>query len=159
MIGEAFLYAAAMLAAPEAMSSAVALGAEWGVVTSVHRSPAHNRAVGGAANSWHLHGRAIDIARRRGVQHAHIDAAFRRAGYALVESLDEGDHSHFAFAMPGVRPRPPLSPLLRMAAASPVPACPVTDAGALGRRRPGADDICLADGAGKAEYQPIAPAP
>jgi hypothetical protein len=26
-----------------------------------------------------------------------IAAAFRNAGYHLIESLDEGDHSHFAF--------------------------------------------------------------
>jgi hypothetical protein len=30
-----------------------------------------------------------------------IAAAFRNAGYRLVESLDEGDHSHFAFAFNG----------------------------------------------------------
>jgi hypothetical protein len=48
-------------------------------------------------NSWHLSGRAIDIARRPGVTHAQIAGAFRAAGYFLIESLDEGDHSHFAF--------------------------------------------------------------
>jgi len=30
-----------------------------------------------------------------------IAAAFRNAGYRLIESLDEGDHSHFAFAFTG----------------------------------------------------------
>ena len=49
--------------------------------------------------SYHLFGRAIDVQRRRGVTHQMVDAALRRAGYALVESLDEGDHSHFAFAI------------------------------------------------------------
>ena len=44
-----------------------------------------------------LSGRAIDIARRPGVRHADIAAALRAAGYVLIESLDEGDHSHFAF--------------------------------------------------------------
>ena len=48
-------------------------------------------------NSYHLSGRAIDIARRAGVRHAEIEAAYRSAGYQLVEFLDEGDHSHFAF--------------------------------------------------------------
>ncbi len=73
------------------------LGSQWGRVTSTVRSVAHNRAVGGVRNSWHLSGRAIDIARRPGVTHGQIAASFRNAGYYLVESLDEGDHSHFAF--------------------------------------------------------------
>ena len=80
----------------------------WGTVTSTYRSPERNRRVGGARNSYHLRGRAIDIARRAGVSHSQIAAAYRSAGYRLVESLDEGDHSHFAFgtgAAP-VRARP-----------------------------------------------------
>ena len=79
------------------LRAAAELGSAWGRVTSTIRSVAHNRAVGGVANSWHLSGRAIDIARRPGVTHAMIAAAFRNAGYDLIESLDEGDHSHFAF--------------------------------------------------------------
>jgi hypothetical protein len=70
-------------------------------VTSTYRSPQHNRAVGGVPNSYHLRGRAIDIARRPGVSHWQIAAAFRKAGYQLIESLDEGDHSHFAFGFGG----------------------------------------------------------
>lgn len=73
------------------------LGAQWGRVTSTYRSPEHNRAVGGVSNSYHMRGRAIDIVRRAGVSHAQIAAAYRNAGYYLIESLDEGDHSHFAF--------------------------------------------------------------
>ena len=38
--------------------------------------------------------------------------ALRAAGYHLIESLDEGDHSHFAFGAPGSRapskPRPQM---------------------------------------------------
>lgn len=83
------------------MSGIAAIGAQWGRVTSTHRSPAHNRRVGGVPNSYHLSGRAIDIARRAGVSHWQIAAALRNAGYNLVESLDEGDHSHFAFGQPG----------------------------------------------------------
>ena len=83
------------------LSSAARLGGSWGRVTSTFRSPAHNRAVGGVPNSYHLRGRAIDIARRAGVTHSMIAAAFRNAGYRIVESLDEGDHSHFAFAWGG----------------------------------------------------------
>ncbi len=77
-----------------------AIGRRWGTVTSTLRSPAHNRRVGGVANSYHLKGRAIDIARRPGVSHGQIAAAYRAAGYHLIESLDAGDHSHFAFGAP-----------------------------------------------------------
>jgi Peptidase M15 len=82
------------------MANVKQIGARWGQVTSTYRSPEHNRAVGGVPNSYHLRGRAIDIARRPGVSHYQIAAAYRAAGYALAESLDEGDHSHFAFGPP-----------------------------------------------------------
>ena len=88
------------------ISAAVGIGSQWGRVTSTYRSPAHNRRVGGVRNSFHLSGRAIDIARRPGVSHWQIAAAFRNAGYQLLESLDEGDHSHFAFGGGGSY-RPP----------------------------------------------------
>jgi hypothetical protein len=83
------------------LTAAARIGAQWGRVTSTWRSVAHNRRVGGVRNSFHLRGRAIDIARRPGVSHSTIAAAFRNAGYRLVESLDEGDHSHFAFSFGG----------------------------------------------------------
>ena len=81
----------------------VRVSTAFGMVTSTVRSVAHNRAVGGVPNSYHLQGRAIDIARRPGVTHRQIDAAFRSAGYNIIESLDEGDHSHFAFGPAGAR--------------------------------------------------------
>lgn len=80
------------------VSGAAAIAASYGAITSTYRSVAHNRAVGGVANSYHLTGRAIDVARKRGVTHGQIAAALQRAGYVMIESLDEGDHSHFAFA-------------------------------------------------------------
>jgi hypothetical protein len=83
------------------MSAISRIGARWGRVTSTYRSPSHNRAVGGVPNSFHLSGRAIDIARRPGVSHWQIAAELRQAGYNLIESLDEGDHSHFAFGCLG----------------------------------------------------------
>ena len=85
------------------LRAVASLGSQWGRVTSTIRSFAHNRAVGGVRNSWHLSGRAVDIARRPGVTHAQIAAAFRNAGYHLIESLDEGDHSHFAFGGSAMR--------------------------------------------------------
>lgn len=83
--------------------AAAAVGERWGTVTSTWRSAARNRRVGGVPNSYHLRGRAIDIARRPGVSHAQIAAAYRAAGYQLIESLDEGDHSHFAFGTSAAR--------------------------------------------------------
>jgi hypothetical protein len=85
------------------MSQVKQIGSRWGQVTSTYRSPEHNRRVGGVANSYHLRGKAIDIARRPGVSHWQIAAAYRNAGYSLAESLDEGDHSHFAFGSPRAR--------------------------------------------------------
>jgi hypothetical protein len=84
--------------------SAARLAAAFGTVTSTYRSVEHNRLVGGVPNSYHLSGRAIDIARRPGITHRQIAAALQRAGYRLVESLDEGDHSHFAFGPPTASP-------------------------------------------------------
>lgn len=81
------------------LAAAAAVASRWGQVTSTWRSPDHNRAVGGVPNSFHLRGRAIDVARQPGVSHGRIAAAYQAAGYRLVESLDEGDHSHFAFAL------------------------------------------------------------
>ena len=83
------------------ISGAASVAAGYGVVTSTYRTVAHNRAVGGVANSYHLRGRAIDVARKSGISHGQVAAALQSAGYIMVESLDEGDHSHFAFA--GVR--------------------------------------------------------
>ena len=39
-------------------------------------------------------------ARERGHRAPSHAAALRAAGYSLAESLDEGDHSHFAFGPP-----------------------------------------------------------
>jgi len=82
--------------APDA-AGAIRLAATFGAITSTWRSQQHNHAVGGVPNSWHLQARAMDIVRKPGVTHRQIDAAFRNAGYNLIESLDEGDHSHLAF--------------------------------------------------------------
>ena len=79
------------------LAAAVAIASRQGRVTSTRRSLAHNREVGGVRNSYHLSGRAIDVVPRPGVRHADIERALRNAGLNLLESLNEGDHSHFAF--------------------------------------------------------------
>jgi Peptidase M15 len=108
------------------INGAARLASAYGVVTSTLRTVAHNKIVGGVPNSYHLLDRAIDIARRPGVTHQQIDAALRRAGFNLIESLDERDHSHFAFAAlplpaaalatPSAAPAPASKPLPRVAA-------------------------------------------
>jgi hypothetical protein len=140
------------------ISSAVNLGAKWGVVTSVRRSPERNRAVGGAENSFHLHGRAVDIARRPGVLHAEIAAAYRKAGYILIESLDEGDHSHFAFGLIGDAPREAPAAATELAAAE--PACPAPGEPSLViRRRPDRTDDCAFPEEPKPRLRPLDAAP
>jgi hypothetical protein len=98
---------------------AVRLAAAYGAVTSTYRSVLHNRAVGGVPNSYHLQNRAIDIARRPGVTHHQIELALRTAGYRLIESLDEGDHSHFAFG-----PTTPVQVAASAPSSSPAPQPP-----------------------------------
>lgn len=80
------------------VTGAARIAASFGTVTSGFRSIEHNRRVGGVPNSYHLVGRAIDVGRRPGVSHQMIHSALQRAGFVLIESLDERDHSHFAFA-------------------------------------------------------------
>ncbi len=132
--------------AKPSLSSAAGLGSKWGVVTSLKRSPERNRAVGGAPNSFHLFGRAIDIARRPGVRHADVEAAFRKAGFVLIESLDEGDHSHFAFGGAGSLPRinaPKSSQTAEKSPAKPE-TCRAEPANSATRRRPDRSDGCEA---------------
>ncbi len=114
--------------------AAASLGRQWGVVTSLRRTPAHNRAVGGVPNSHHLGGRAIDIARRAGVRHADVAAAYRKAGFVLIESLDEGDHSHFAFGTPGAAPQRTAPAVVATAATD--RRCDAAASNPLARRRP-----------------------
>ena len=170
MVGPSFVFAMLILSAPAEASATSAqprreaaaksakplprpaeIGSKWGVVTSLLRSPARNRAVGGAPNSFHLHGRAIDIARRPGVAHAEIEAAYRKAGYRLVESLDEGDHSHFAFGGFGAAQD---ETQLAEVAAAPTDPC-AGDPSPQGRRRPDRWDGCAGAEEPKPKYRPI----
>ena len=142
-------------------ASPAQIGRKWGLVTSTKRSPERNRAVGGAPNSFHLSGRAIDIARRPGVRHADIDAAYRKAGFRLIESLDEGDHSHFAFAIPGQGDAIAAGKPAQLASAEPEEAtCAAPAAAAVTlniRRRPDRGDGCPAPDEPAPRLRPIQP--
>lgn len=156
LAGTPELPASASAKAPP-IASAVDVGRKWGIVTSVRRTPERNRLVGGAPNSFHLHGRAIDIARRPGVRHAQIEAAYRRAGFVLIESLDEGDHSHFAFGRIGDAPRKAAPEPAELAAAE--PACVPGDPALTARRRPDRAGDCVFTDESKPRLRPIEAAP
>jgi hypothetical protein len=66
-------------------------------VTSAGRSPEHNAAVGGAANSYHLRGQALDFIPPKGMSMADAAAALKKSGIPFAELLDEGDHVHVAW--------------------------------------------------------------
>lgn len=128
-----------------ALNAAATIGARWGIVTSTHRTRERNRLVGGARNSFHLTGRAIDVARRPGVTHADIEASYRKAGFVLIESLDEGDHSHFAFGALRSASADPLRLELRRATKSAASGCNATAKtyiAVLQRRRPDRAEDC-----------------
>lgn len=108
--GQEAVHAIARGAQSPSLKGASGIGGKFGQVTSTLRTPEHNKAVGGVPNSYHVRGQAIDIARKRGVTHKQIEAAYRRAGYNIVESLDEGDHSHFAFSFVKGQKTPEVGP-------------------------------------------------
>lgn len=85
----------------QGMAEVARLAKQFGRVTSIKRTPERNKKVGGVANSHHLTGRAIDIARGKDVSHADIVAEYKRRGFNIIEALDEGDHTHLAFRFDG----------------------------------------------------------
>lgn len=69
-----------------------------GTPTSGTRSAEYNRRVGGATNSYHLVGQALDIAKTAGLTLGKIRKAFTDAGVSIRELIDEGDHFHVAWS-------------------------------------------------------------
>jgi hypothetical protein len=126
------------------LNAVASIGSRWGSVTSTRRTRQRNHLVGGAPNSFHLTGRAIDIARRPGVRHADIAASYRKAGFVLIESLDEGDHSHFAFGATRSSAANAHRAELRQVKvpSSGCPAIAKASNAALERRRPDRNDDC-----------------
>lgn len=62
--------------------------------TSGPRTPAQNRAAGGAARSYHLSNRAWDLVPPQGMTMDQLAAAMRQAGFRV---LNEGDHVHVSW--------------------------------------------------------------
>lgn len=99
------------------------------VITSAYRSPAHNRAVGGATNSLHMQGKAFDVVVGNHDPRAFIAAA-RAAGFTGIGTYPRRGFIHidtgpartwgdpFPFTGTGLAPEPALP-------AAPAPAAPV----------------------------------
>lgn len=65
--------------------------------TSGLRTTDQNRSAGGAPNSFHLRGQAVDIAPPAGVSLQDFRRQLESQGVAVKELLDEGDHWHIAW--------------------------------------------------------------
>lgn len=75
---------------------------QFGTVSSIKRSPAHNKRVGGVSNSMHLTGQAVDFVPTKGIDRRALVAALKQAG-PFTEVLDEGDHIHVGWRKKGMR--------------------------------------------------------
>lgn len=61
------------------------------------RTAEQNSSAGGARNSYHLRGQAVDIPPQPGKTPAQVRDEMRARGLDVREALDEGDHWHFAW--------------------------------------------------------------
>lgn len=68
-------------------------GIEGETVTSTRRSPAHNKAVGGVPNSYHLTGRARDSVPPPGMSMNEYARRLQALNPGL-EVINEGNHVH-----------------------------------------------------------------
>ena len=73
-------------------------------VTSGRRTPERNAAVGGAANSYHLSGQAMDLTPPPGMNMAQLEQRLRASGLQFAELINEGDHIHVAWSGDGAPP-------------------------------------------------------
>lgn len=76
------------------------------IVSSGYRTPAHNAAVGGADNSWHTKGFAVDLVPPKGQTMAGMFASLKASNFGFRELINEGDHVHVAFPAGGIGTAP-----------------------------------------------------
>lgn len=70
-------------------------------VTSMGRTPDHNKEVGGVPTSMHLTDHAIDFVPPPGLTLEQAKAQLVAQGVPVTEALNEGDHFHFGWAPKG----------------------------------------------------------
>lgn len=63
------------------------------IVTSGHRSHKHNKRVGGAPNSFHIYGRALDFV-VKGHTSREVVGLIKTMNVPYTQLIDEGDHIH-----------------------------------------------------------------
>jgi hypothetical protein len=61
-------------------------------INSEGRTPGHNAEVGGKSNSYHIHGRALDVWHNNAATRARLKAFIDKN--TPYEAIDEGDHIH-----------------------------------------------------------------
>lgn len=66
-------------------------------VSSAYRDPSRNANAGGAPNSHHTRGTALDFTPAPGETMAKLEARLRASGIPFAELLNEGDHVHVAW--------------------------------------------------------------
>lgn len=66
-------------------------------ITSGMRTPERNAAVGGAPNSFHMRGQALDFVKPPGMTFEQIKQSMAAQGLPVTELIDEGDHIHWAW--------------------------------------------------------------
>src|SRR5690606_25031998 len=66
-------------------------------ISSAYRDPARNRQAGGATNSYHTRGQALDLVPQGGETMAQLESRMRGSGLPFRELLNEGDHIHVAW--------------------------------------------------------------
>lgn len=112
--------------APADVAAALRSGADGAptpqlTVSSALRTPEHNRAVGGAPNSYHLKGQALDLVPPAGMSMSDLATMLRGAIPNAKELMNEGNHVHVAWGDPAAAPSP-MMPQPQPAQASSPPA-------------------------------------
>lgn len=128
-------------------------------VTSGFRTPEHNARVGGAANSWHTRGGAIDLVPPPGTSLADFRAQLEARGLPVTELLDEGDHFHWAYGGAPARAAAEPPPIQRAAVEAPPPRVAAAEPAPAPAPLPTQIDPAIVRAATAAEPPPVRPEP